>query len=241
MADANGFADTGKKILEYAPTIGGAIGGVALPGLGAAGGVAAGKAIQWIAGLFGIKSDNPTPQEIDAAISADPQAAEKLRALDIQFKLAIEQMAHDERMAQMETANKEFLATVADTQNARQRQIDHEKATGHGDWNLYLLAWMFVAGFFITLITMTVLICTESFPTAIPDAAIYLLGSLNGCLTAGVGAVIQYFFGKNKDSNANVQALSQSIPFSQLSQIKNMIGIQTDSNEDKKNNGGGKS
>jgi DNA-binding transcriptional regulator LsrR (DeoR family) len=51
------------------------------------------------------------------------------------------------------------------------------------------------------------------------------LGSLNGTLTAGVGAVVQYFFGKNKDSAAHNQMLSESIPFSQLDKIKSMLGI----------------
>jgi hypothetical protein len=194
------FKDLAAKVLDYAPLVGGALGGPP--------GAAIGGAVKVLAGLFGVKSADPTPDEINTAMTADPEMALKLKQADYAFTLEMRRIDKEE-----------FLASLADVASARGRQIEHERVTGKSDWNLYSLAWLFVGGFFVTLIVMTVLICTGKFPAVIPDAAIYLLGSLNGCLTAGVGAVTQYFFGKTKDSAAHVDALANSMPFEEVGKL----------------------
>ncbi len=188
------WQDVGKKILELAPTAA----GIAAPLLGPAGPLLP-LAVKAICTYFGVDaSKNPTPEEVAAAIQGDPEFLQKLT------------------LAQMDFQKEEMRLEFADIQSARIRQTEHEKATGKSDFNLYALAWLFVGGFFLTYIVMLVLIMIGRFPQNMSPAATYLIGTLNGTLTAGVGAVVQYFFGKTKDSEAHVNALSNSIPLDQI-------------------------
>ena len=158
-----------------------------------------------LSSILGVKNPSPQPDELHAAlttaVSTDPALLSKLSQAQVDF--------------QAEQMRLEF----ADMANARDRQVQHEKATGKSDVNLYMLAWLFVAGFFVSYIVLLILIFTNHFPATIPPAAIYLMGTLNGTLTAGVGAVVQYFFGKTKDTAAHVDMLANSIPMDQLGKI----------------------
>jgi outer membrane lipoprotein SlyB len=206
MAEDNKtWKDIAGAIVSYAPVAGAAIGTLTGGPAGTAVGGAAGSAIKAIASLFGIKTPDPTPQEIHDAIKADPEAELKLKSLDYQFQ-----------MAMREADRQEFQAGLDNIANARQRQVEHEKALGKTDINLYLLAWMFTLGFFSTFIISLVLILTGHWPTEMPPEAMFFVGQLNGTLSAGVGAVVQYFFGKTKDSAAHVNALTNSVPLDKL-------------------------
>ena len=188
------WEDLGRKIIQLAPTAA----GLAAPLLGPAGPLVP-LAVKAICTYFGVDaSKNPQPEEIAAAIQGDPDFLQKLT------------------LAQVDFQREEMRLEFADIQSARTRQTEHEKATGKSDTNLYALAWLFVGGFFLTYIAMLVLIMIGRFPQNMSPASTYLLGTLNGTLTAGVGAVVQYFFGKNKDSQAHVDALSNSIPLDQV-------------------------
>jgi hypothetical protein len=199
------FEDVGKKILQYAPTAASLAG----PFLGPVGPLLP-IAVKALSSILGVTDPAPTPDQLHAAletaVTSDPNFVAKLSQAQADF--------------QMEQMRLEF----ADLANARDRQLQHEKVTGKSDYNLYVLAWMFVGGFFATLIVMTIFIFTGVFPKDISPAALYLLGNLNGTLTAGVGAVVQYFFGKNKDSALHNQQLADSIPFSQLDKLKGALG-----------------
>jgi hypothetical protein len=221
------WKDVAGKISSAAPGVGALIGTLAAgPVVGTAIGGAAGKALQMVASLFGISSASVTPEQLDSAIASDPQAVLKLRMAEMDHERDMANIALEkEKLDHQDTRD-----ALADVQNSRSRQIEHEKATGKSDINLYLLAWLFVGGFFTTLIIMMVLIFTGRFPSDISPAAVYLLGTMNGTLTAAVGAVVQYFFGKTKDSAIHTQMLSESIPLTQISQIKNMLGVRTESN-----------
>ena len=159
-------------------------------------------AIKALASILGIKDPDPGPDQVHAALDTatrmDPDLTAKLS------------------LAQGDLQKEEMRLEFADLQSARDRQTQHEKATGKSDVNLYVLAWLFVGGFFVTYIIMLVMIFTNLFPATIPPAAIYLMGTLNGTLTAGVGAVVQYFFGKTKDSAAHVDMLANSIPMDRI-------------------------
>ena len=79
------WKDIGSTIANAAPTIGGLIGSI-VPGLGTVVGAGAGTAIKAIAGAFGL-ADTARPEEIMAAIQADPQAVVKLKMAEMDFTL----------------------------------------------------------------------------------------------------------------------------------------------------------
>jgi len=116
-----------------------------------------------------------------SALKADPQALVKLKEFE---------MTHAERLQELQLD--EVKAQLADVQNARGRQNAHEEATGKTDYNLYILAWTIVVGFFGLIGIMMYV--------AIPAASNNIIYMLFGTLGAGFGSVMQYFFGSSKGS-----------------------------------------
>lgn len=168
------WKDVGSFVGKIAPVVGTALGG----GAGAAvGGI--------IANLLGVDND---AEAVAQAIKADPNIAVKLKEIELQSQQLHYEAIEKERQAQID----ELKAYIGDIQNARQRQVEHEKATGKTDINFYVLAWVIVVGFFGLI---GVLMFVE-----IPPKQNEVMFMLFGTLSAGFGAVIQYFFGSSKGS-----------------------------------------
>lgn len=187
------WKDVAGSIANYAPLVGTAVGGPI--------GAAAGTAVKILAGLFGIKSPDPKPEELAAAIQADPQAAAKLLAAENEYKLEVAKMEHEESMAKMASGLEEIKAGLADVRDARSRQVEHEKITGKSDINLYILAWVMIVGFF-TLMSIL-------FYHPVPEDSGGVIFMLFGALASAFGAVIQYFFGSSAGSTAKTALLSK--------------------------------
>uniref|UniRef100_A0A6M3LKM0 Uncharacterized protein n=1 Tax=viral metagenome TaxID=1070528 RepID=A0A6M3LKM0_9ZZZZ len=182
--------DIASAVKKFAPLLGTVIGG---PIGGAAGGVLAG-----VASLFDKSPDDP--EGIVEAIRTDPEAALKLRQFELEQKTELQRLAiQSDRMY------------LEDKQSARQREIEVTKATGSRDINLYILAYSFVAGFFISTIVISFLIFAGNIPSEVPQYAVFLLGSLFGTLSAGVTSVIQYFFGSSKGSSDKMKLFSNNM------------------------------
>jgi hypothetical protein len=161
--------DTLAKIANAAPLLGSILG---------PGGAVAGTAIKVIASALGVEEQ---PAAIEAEIQANPEALLKLKELEANHKIEWEKLAIEgERLR------------LTDVQSARQRQIDTEKSTGKRDINLYILAWVIVAGFFILLFLLM--------KVAIPADQNGVIFMLFGALSTGFGQVLQYFFGSSKGS-----------------------------------------
>ncbi len=206
------WKDVVSKIAEIAPIAG----TLATPLLGPAGPLA-GAAIKALAGAFGITSPDPQPDQVMAALqTAGPEAVLKLQLAVQEFKTEEMRLQFQERENIRKAELEELKTVLFDVQNARQRQVESEKATGHRDINLYVLAYMFIIGFFVSIIIMTWLTVSGKIDNDLPQAAVFLLGSLFGTLTAGVGAIIQYFFGTNKSSAEKNQMLFNSMPISAM-------------------------
>lgn len=167
-----------------APLLGTVIGGPA----GTVVGGLAGGAISLIAQAFGIE-DVENPDKIYEAIRADPEAAIKLREIELSNKVELQRLA-----LQLDQAY------LQDTQNARQRQIEVEKTTGKKDINLYVLAWIVITGFFA-------LTCTLTF-VKLPNDSTGVIFLLFGALVAGFTQVINYFFGSSKSSGDKTRLLA---------------------------------
>lgn len=175
------WKDVGEAISKAAPILGTVLGGPA--------GGAIGGAISLIASAFGLGKDETTPEKVMAMIQADPNKMLELKKI--------------------EEANKPELARIAleqeriyllDIQSARLRQVESEKATGHRDANLYILAWLVVAGFFGLIVLMV--------KTTMPPENIGPVNQLFGALAAGFGMVLQYFFGSSKSSADKTRLLA---------------------------------
>jgi len=173
------------------PLLGGLLGGPA-------GALGAKAAVSLVSSALGLKEEDATPDKILERIEADPQALIDLKKAE---------MAHKERLQALLLEEKELeLKDIADAR-ARERAI--VEATGKKDVNLYVLAYLFVSGFFITTIAMSWLLILGKIPEDIPQGATMLLGMLFGTLTAGVGAIMQYFFGSSKSSKEKTELLAQ--------------------------------
>lgn len=179
---SNTWQDVAATVANLAPGVGAAIGGPI--------GAGAGIAIKVLAGIFGIKSTNPQPEEVIKAIQGDPQAALKLELARIDF----------ERF-KLQTDLDQTKTYLADIQSARDREKSIVQSTGKKDINLYVLAWTILSGFF-GLIAVLVFV-------TVPQDSSGVIYMLFGALSAGFGSVIQYFFGSSAGSAAKSQAMEK--------------------------------
>mgnify|MGYP000952915022 CR=1 FL=1 len=176
------FSSLGKKIIEYAPAIGGALLGP--------GGAAGGLAVKTIASIFGVSEAEATPEKLEAIINADPEAALKLRQGDWNFQCEMRKLE-----------NEELALRLSDIASARQRQTEHEKVTGKTDINIYILAWLVVAGFFVLLGMMMVV--------AMPQSNVGPVNQLFGAVATGFIMVLTYFFGSSLSSWIKTKLMSK--------------------------------
>lgn len=186
------WQEVASKITDIAPIAGGIIGGPLGAGIG--------TAVKALAGVFGIKSPDPKPEEVMAAIQADPQAALKLEMVRLEF-LRLEYEAKDQ---ERDDALEELKTRLADVQSARDREIKQTEKTGYRDWNLYLLSYILIGGFFF----LTGYLMEHK----LPDESSSVVFMLFGALASGFGQVIQYFFGSSKGSKDKDMMLLSAEP-----------------------------
>lgn len=165
---------------KIAPLLGNAI----VPGVG-------GVAGSLIAEVLGVENE---PEALDKALAnATPEQIVKIKEIE---------KKHEERLIELGIENdKEY---IRDTQNARQREIEVSKATGKRDYNLYVLAWTVVVGFFI--------LCGLLMYRALPEGQNEVVFLLFGGLVAGFGQVLGYFFGSSKSSAEKTQLMMARKP-----------------------------
>ena len=172
----------GSKVSKVAPIIGTLLGGPL--------GGAAGTLVSLIASEFGLNPEETTPEKVDQIITQNPEALLKFREMEMANKVELQKILLEETRA--------YLADRAD---ARGRQVGSEKATGKRDYNLYLLAWTVITGFF--------LLCVALMRVTIPEGQNEVVFMLFGALAAGFGNVLQYFFGSSKGSYDKTAFMAQ--------------------------------
>lgn len=182
-----------KKLLN----IGAPILGTALAG--PPGGLAAKVAISAIAKKFGIKEKNIEdiqPETVDALVE-DSNLQLQFRELEIQEKIELQRLINEETKMHLE-----------DKGDARSREVEITKATGKRDINLYIIAYLFISGFFLLTGYVLYLLIGQKLPSDIPQGATMLLGLLIGTMNAGVVAIVQYFFGSSKSSKQKTDIMA---------------------------------
>jgi hypothetical protein len=175
------WKDLGNIVSTAAPVIGTAIGGPA--------GTIVGGAVSALLKAFGL-TENATPDEVKKAIEQDPAAALKLTIAENEF-------AVKQRDQEIEA----LRVQLADVQSARGRQTEGEKATGKRDFNLYILAWTIVVGFFVLIVFLL--------EVPVPEDQSGVTFMLFGALSTGFGQVLQYFFGSSKSSSDKTLTIAQ--------------------------------
>jgi len=170
------WKDISNVVSEVAPTLGTILGGPAGGSIGSA-----------ISSLLGV---DDAPEKVVEVLKTNPDALLKLKEYEMQYKGKLQEL-------QLENVK----SVMDDIQNARNRQIKHEKATGTSDINLYVLAWIVVFGFF-TLLGLTFFI-------AIPDDSNGVVFTLFGTLSTGFGMVLQYFFGSSAGSKMKTTMMTK--------------------------------
>lgn len=181
-----------------------AVGSIA-PALGAAlapftGGIsaAAGVAVGALGKAIGKKDGEAvSPQEVLDFIATDPEWKLKMIQAENSFLLEMRKLDLEE-----------YRATLGDISNARQRQLEHEKVTGTTDWNMYILAWTVVVGFFV-LVSLLMYWSHQNIPLKDNTGALFML---LGSLSTGFGMVLQYFFGSSKSSTDKTNLLAKAEP-----------------------------
>ena len=177
--------DNIKNIIgASAPVIGTLIGGPA--------GTAVGTLISKTLGV-----DN-TPEAIELALMNNPDALVKIKELETSKELAILQAELEHKRIDVDSVinnrkldNEKDQMFLADKQSARSRQTDSEKATGHPNIALYVLACSIVIAFFASILALI-------FITLDKQSGTYeLLLMLFGALTTKFGTVVDYFFGSS--------------------------------------------
>lgn len=142
------------------------------------GGPAGGTIGSLISSALGVED---TPDAIEHELRTNPEAALKLKELELNHKEKFQELTLEETKAHL-----------ADTQNARQAEVERLKA-GASNKFMYYLAGAIVIGFFA-------IVCALFFK-AIPEGSRDVAYILLGTLAAEFGQVVRYFFGSSKGSS----------------------------------------
>jgi hypothetical protein len=165
------WKDLGSKIVSLGAPL---LGGA----VGGPGGAILGKVV---ANMFG--GDPEDPSDLLSKLTMDSDAALKCKEIESSERIAI---------AQINQAN---------TDSARDREVEITKATGGLNWPMYVLAGVVVVGFFAVVGIL--------FFVDIPEGSKEVAFMLLGVLGAQFGAVCNYFFGSSKSSADKTQMLGK--------------------------------
>ncbi|MBW4472603.1 MAG: glycoside hydrolase family protein [Stenomitos rutilans HA7619-LM2] len=152
--------------------------------------------------------NNSSPQDITKEIQANPDAALKLRELEVNYHqyLASVRLQMDQ-------------AEYADRASARSREVEITKATGKKDWYPSVLGTFVILAFTVLLSALIFhppkLIGKDDANYASYQTQQSLINILIGALTAGFSTVLGYYFGssagsRNKDDT--IASLSSDLP-----------------------------
>ena len=153
------WSGLGKTIAGFAPLLGGVVGGPAGAGIGSI-----------IASVFGVEDK---PDAIARAIANDPEAAIKLKKIELDHKVELERIA-------LETAK----AEIADKQNAR-------KENKHSNMPAIL-------SFVLSIVIIGIIYLL--FYTTVPEGSKDVLFMLLGVVVKEWGGAMQYWFGTTRSS-----------------------------------------
>lgn len=153
------WSDLGKTIAGFAPLLGGVVGGPAGAGIGSI-----------IATVFGVED---SPEAISRAISKDPEAAIKLKKIQLDHKVELEKIALQK-----------LSAELGDKQNAR---VNHKHS---------IMPAILSGVLSLVIIGIIYLL----FYTPVPEESKDVLFVILGAVMKEWGGAMQYWFGTTRSS-----------------------------------------
>lgn len=153
------WSDLGKKLAEFAPLLGSVVGGPAGSAIGSV-----------IASAFGVEDK---PEAVLEAVKNDPEAAIKLRKIELDNKTELERIKMEEAKA-----------VIADKQNAR---------TNHKHSNMPAI----LSGVLSLVIVGIIYLL---FYTPVPEESKDVLFVILGAVMKEWGGAMQYWFGTTRSS-----------------------------------------
>lgn len=184
------WKDVGSVVGKAAPLLGSILTGNVPGAIMSAGSL--------IASLFGVEN---TPQAVQAAIAADPQAAVKLAEIEATNRVELQKLAVQAAANELAHETNRLSIEAGDRDSARNREIQLNDRTPK------ILAYTVVAGFFgIAFYAIGGYVEGLKDPTT---AA--MVGGIIGYASAKADQVISYYFGSSSGSKSKTDALSEAI------------------------------
>jgi hypothetical protein len=184
------WKDVGATVANVAPLLGTILGG---PAGAAIGGV--------VAAALGAANE---PQAVLQAVQSNPDAAVKLRAIELDHDAHIKDLAFQTMKAQLDASTAADSTDAADRASARQRQVAVR------DLTTPTLAWIIVGA---TLATACAVVLGFVSPGTLKDpTSASLIGTTLGYLISEAKQVVAYYFGSSKGSDRKTELLAQSTP-----------------------------
>ena len=175
------------KVLELIPGVGTVAGGVDM----------ALQAFTSVTKAMGLPADSQ-PDQVAAAIAADPQAALKMKQADLDYQLAMK----DKELAAQKEENDLIRAGMVDTQDARKMHTDETKVTGKRDNEDKVFDWLIVSGFFCIIAAFMYLKPAESTN----------LGLLIGAVATAFLQIVNFRKGSTASGNQKTAMIYNSTP-----------------------------
>lgn len=172
------WKDIGNTLAKSLPILGTVLGG---PAGGAIGTL--------VSSALGVSND---AESVSAALNADPAALEKLKELEINSKVQLQQLTVTAEQNRLAAANEQFQLEASDRDSARKLA-----ATQKGDWIRPALAMLLLVAIFGILLAVF-----GGFADSIlkDTTAAVTVGTLIGYLFNEFKSVMAFYFGTTRDS-----------------------------------------
>ena len=178
------WKDVAGAVGKAAPMLGTLLGGPAGAAVGAL-----------VASALG---SGATPDEVNQALSTNPDAAVKLRQIEADRTVKLQELVTQHAAAELQARTAQLQADAADRADARKTQVQVRS------WVPAILAILVTGGFFGVLGTMLAGIWKPNDNNAL----LILLGSLG----TSWGAIVNFYFGSSAGSARKDELLAQSAP-----------------------------
>lgn len=136
-----------------------------------------------------------TPDEVSQALTTNPDAAVKLRQIEADRQVRLQELTEQHASAQLAARTAHILADVEDRKSARAREVETRDS-----WTPRALAMAVTLGFFGVLFYLLV----NGKPAEGGDALLVMLGALGTAWTA----IVSYYFGSSAGSERKTELLS---------------------------------
>lgn len=183
------WTDIAQVVGKAAPIVGTLLGG---PAGAAVGGL--------VAAALGTQN---SPDAVNAALAADPNAMEKVIEVQINARVQLQQLAVTAEQNRLQADSTRMQAQFADLDSARKAGTASNAARDW--WVRPMLAVITLLG----AISISVYVCSSYATSVLKDTtAVGMIGTVIGFVFNELKQVFAYFFGSTSDSSATAKAIT---------------------------------